>query len=127
MHNTLYVMCISCPLQSDVQYRFSGAHNHRFVLDFIQRVGECYATDRLSLCFVLAILGLNVPKLFNLPETTDKGYSTAVEVRSEVSTFVQNYVRRNLLRTNLLQKMNEILVGIQPSGVICTRTYIHTG
>lgn len=93
-------------------YRFSGAHKHHFLLDFIKRVGECYAKDARS-TFVLDILALNVPELFSLPETTDKGYSKAVEVQGEVSTFVQTYIRRNSLKTSLLQKMNEILVGIQ--------------
>eukprot|EP00731_Ephydatia_muelleri_P026782 Em0018g882a len=92
--------------------RYSGAHNHHFLLEFIKRVGAHYATDRRPLEFILDLLDINVPKLFALPEKTDKGYVVAVEVQGNLSTFVQEYIHLNALTSDLLQRMNKIMSSI---------------
>ena len=90
--------------------RHSGGHNHRFLLEFIKRVGTHYATDRRPLDFILDLLDIKVPKLFALPEKTDNGYAVAVEVQGNLSTIVQDYIYLNALKSGLLQRMSKILV-----------------
>ncbi|KAL5466919.1 hypothetical protein EMCRGX_G031082 [Ephydatia muelleri] len=97
---------------NEVIDRHSGGHNHRFLLEFIKRVGTHYATDRRPLDFILDLLDINVPKLFALPEKTDNGYDGAVEVQGNLSTFVQDYIYLNALKSGLLQRMSKILSSI---------------
>ena len=74
-----------------------GAHNHRFILNFMKTVRDNYVKDGRSHDFILDLLGINVPKLFGLPEDTDKGHPVAVEVQSEFSAFIQSYIHHNAL------------------------------
>ena len=78
-------------------HRMPGAHNHRFVLNFMKTVGNHYVKDGCPHDFILDLLGINVPQLFGLPKDTDKGYPVAVEVQSEFSAFIQSYIHRNAL------------------------------
>eukprot|EP00731_Ephydatia_muelleri_P026808 Em0018g908a len=97
---------------NEVIDRHSGGHNHRFLLEFIKRVGTHYATDRRPLDFILDLLDIKVPKLFALPEKTDNGYAVAVEVQGNLSTIVQDYIYLNALKSGLLQRMSKILCSI---------------
>ena len=93
-------------------YRFSGAHEHRFLLNFIKTVGDRYVKDGRPQDFIIDLLSINVPKLFGLPADTDvREHSVAVEVQNEFTSYVLNYIRINTLKAGLLQKMSRILVG----------------
>ncbi|KAL5475173.1 hypothetical protein EMCRGX_G027240 [Ephydatia muelleri] len=94
---------------SEVTDRHSGANNHHFLLDFIKQVGAQYVTDKRPRDFILDLLKINVPMLFALPEKTDNGYDVAVEVQSNLSTFVQEYIYDNGLKKGLLPRMSKML------------------
>ena len=106
----LYVLCelYLC----ECSHRHSGAHTHRFLLEFIKTVGYRYVKDGRSHDFIVDLLGINVPQLFGLPEDTDKGHPVAVEIQSKFSAFIQSYILLNTLKIGLLQNMDKILVGI---------------
>ena len=97
---------------TDTHCRHSGANNHHFLLEFIKQVGAQYVTDQRPRDFILDLLKINVPMLFALPEKTDNGYDVAVEVQSNLSTFVQEYIYDNGLKKGLLPRMSKMLVGI---------------
>ena len=59
---------------------------------------------------LLDLLDIKVPKLFALPEKTDNGYGVAVEVQGNLSTFVQDYIYLNAIKSGLLQRMSKILL-----------------
>ena len=94
-------------------YRFSGAHGHRFLFNFVKAVGDHYVKDGRPQDFIIDLLSINVPKLFGLPADTDvQGHAVAVEVQNEFTSFVLNYILTNALKAGLLQKMSHILVGV---------------
>ena len=97
---------------TDTHCRHSGANNHHFLLKFIKSIGTQYVTDKRPHDFILDLLKIDVPKLFALPEKTDNGYDVAVEVQSNLSTFVQDYIYSNDLKKGLLPRMSKILVGV---------------
>ena len=90
-------------------YRFSGAHGHRFLFNFVKAVGDHYVKDGRPQDFIIDLLSINVPKLFGLPADTDvQGHV----VQNEFTSFVLNYILTNALKAGLLQKMSHILVGV---------------
>ena len=97
---------------TDTHCRHSGASNHHFLLEFIKRVGAQYVTDKRPHDFISDLLKIKVAKLFALPEKTDNGYNVAVEVQSNLSAFVQEYIYDNDLKKGLLPRMSKILVGV---------------
>ena len=89
-------------------YRFSGAKEHHFMLDFLKTVGHHYVTHSRPHEFIIDLLGLNVPKLFGHPADTGDGASN---VQTEFSSYLLDYIDSNAPMSGWLQKMSKILVG----------------
>lgn len=92
--------------------RFSGAHNHHYLVGFIKNVGDQYTKNEQSLDFIIDLLRINVPNLLGLPEKTNTGHHKAVEIQHDFSTYVLTYIHQNALKNGLLQSLNKILVSI---------------
>ena len=87
--------------------RFSGAHVHSFILDFLQSVAKRYQGSGRAKNFVLDLLAIRVPNLFAI----ERGEEAAgEEVQKNFKTFLQDFIRRNDLNHALLSDMNVIMV-----------------
>ena len=91
---------------------FSGAHHHRYLLNFLQSVAECYRDDGRAGELVVDLLKLKVPKLF----AVEGGREEDEAVRSEFSRFLQNYIH---LDCDILEKMGNITVREPNHQVLC--------
>ena len=88
-------------------HRYSGAHAHYFVKDFLQKVADIYKSEDRAEEFVLDLLKLQVPKLLsteNAEEAKDQ------EVRSEFKRFLQDFIKRNALEHSILTRASAIVV-----------------
>ena len=88
-------------------YRFSGAHDHYFILNFLQSVAQRYNETGRAKNFVLDLLAIRVSKLFAIEPGEE---AAGAEVQKNFKTFLQNFIRRNALKPPLLSNMNIIMV-----------------
>ena len=95
--------------------RFSGAHRHHYLLDFLQSVAECYRDDERAGDLVVDLLKLQVPKLF----AVEGGREEDEAVRCEFSRFLRKYI---LLECDILEKMSSIMVREPNHQVFCEWT-----
>ena len=95
--------------------RFSGAHQHHYLLDFFQSVANCYQRNGRAGDLVVDLLQLKVPKLFAVV----RGEKDEV-VRCQFSAFVRDYILRCDLKCTIPGKMSKILVKEPNSCVLCT-------
>ena len=108
-----YILYVLCELYyCECSCRYPGAHTHHFLLNFIKTVGDHYVKARQPHDFIVDLLNIHAPKLFGLPDVTDKGHPVAMEVQSEFSAFIQSYIHLNVLKIGLLQRMDDIIVRI---------------
>ena len=88
-------------------HRYSGAHAHYYVKDFLQKVADRYKSDSRAGEFVLDLLKLQVPKLLSI----EPGEEVAgQEVQSEFKKFLQDFIRRNALKHTILTQTSAIVV-----------------
>ena len=110
--------CCYAPSQSTpTQHtpRFSGAHHHHYLLNFLQSVARCYRDDGRAGDLVVDLLKLKVSKLF----AVEGGREEDEAVRSEFSRFLQNYIH---LECDILEKMSNIMVREPNHKVLCEWT-----
>ena len=107
----------SLPPSNHSTPRFSGAHNHHYLLDFLQSVAEHYYQDGRAGDFIMHLLQLNVPKLFAVEVGGDKDEA----VCRKFSSFLKNYILRCCLQHTLLNNMHRILVRKPSNHVLCLR------
>ena len=91
--------------------RFSGAHSHYFINDFLQSVAKRYEESKRSRDFVLDLLKLHVPTLLVIEY--GEGEDTVKEgekVQKDFKQFLHNFVLRNALKQSLLKEMSVIMV-----------------
>lgn len=95
---------VCCALSHYTSCRFSSAHQHYYLLDFLQSVAEKYREDGRAGNLVVDLLNLNVPTLFAV-----KGEEDEV-VCSRFTLFLQSYILRHDLKHTILEMMSDILV-----------------
>ena len=93
--------------------RFSGAHHHHYLLDFLQSVAECYRQDGRAGDLVVDLLKLNVPKLF----AVEGGRAEDEAVGHKFSLFLRDYLYRCALKGTFVEKMGVILVS-KPNSLV---------
>ena len=94
--------------------RFSGAHQHYYLLGFFQSVAKRYHDSRRAGNLVVDLLELKVPKLF----AVEQGEKDE-EVCCQFSAFLRDYILRCDLKHTILGKMIKILVREPNSCVLC--------
>ena len=83
--------------------RFSGAHSHYFMNDFLQSVANRYQESKRPKDFVMDLLRLRVSGLLAIdPGEHDAGE----EVQKSFKNFLQSFIRRNALKQTLLREMS---------------------
>ena len=105
------IIYVSYLIQTQHTLRFSGAQNHRYLLDFLNSVAQRYIKDGRAGDLVVALLKLEVPKLF----AVEGGGEKDEDVREEFSDFLKNYIFRCKLKCTIHKKMESILVRKQNS------------
>ena len=91
--------------------RFSGAHSHYFINDFLQSVAKRYEQSKRSRDFVLDLLKLHVPTLLVIEYGEgDDTVKEGEKVQKDFKQFLHNFVRRNALKQSLLKEMSVIMV-----------------
>ena len=85
-------------------YRFSGAHAHNCIHDFLQSVAKRYEESGRAKDFVLDLLALRVFKLFAIESEEDKA------VQESFKASLLAFIRRNALKHALLSDMTVIMV-----------------
>ena len=87
--------------------RYSGAHGHYYIKDFLKSVANRYLVDGRAGDFVLDLLRLKVPRLLALePGEEEAGQA----VQDEFKRFLQDFIRRNALKHTILSQITDIVV-----------------
>ena len=95
--------------------RFSGAHAHYFINDFLQSVAGMYQESGRARDFVLDLLWLNASGLLAIDPGTGERETSKEEgekVQKDFKQFLHNFIRRNALKHSLLGEMSVIMVWI---------------
>lgn len=87
--------------------RFSGAHAHYFIHDFLQSVARQYQESGRAKDFILDLLVIKVNRLLAIEPGDEEAGG---EVQRNFKGFLQDFIRRNALKHSLLLEMNSIMV-----------------
>ena len=102
----IYVSNLCISLQTQHTLRFSGAQNHRYLVNFLKSVAQRYDKDGRAGDLVVDLLKLKVPKLF----AVEGGGEKDENVRHKFSGFLKNYIFRCKLKRTIIEEMKKILV-----------------
>ena len=87
--------------------RYSGAHAHYYVTDFLRKVADRYNCEGRAGDFVLDLLKLQVPMLLSIEPRNE---AAGQEVQSEFKKFLQMFIRKNALKHTILTQTSAIVV-----------------
>ena len=94
-----------------VTVRFSGAHSHFFLNDFLQSVAGRYQESKRPRDFILDLLKLHVPTLLIVQYGEGEGIAREGEkVQMDFKQFLHKFIQRNALKHSLLKEMSAIMV-----------------
>ena len=85
---------------SEIVARFSGARNHLFLLDFLEKVSEGYLASKREQEFIVDLLQLKVPLLFALEQGTEEAAEKEdKEVARKFTVLVRGYIIKHSIPT----------------------------
>ncbi|CAI8008749.1 hypothetical protein GBAR_LOCUS5961, partial [Geodia barretti] len=96
-----------------VSERFSGAHSHYFINDFLQSVAGKYEESKAK-DFILDLLTLRVSGLLAIDPIAEEEEEIARgdKAQKDFKKFLHNFIRKNALKHSLLQEMAVIMDSI---------------
>lgn len=90
-------------------YRFGGAQNHTFVLEFLITVADSYLTERRPKEFIYHLLNMNIPGLFAVERG---GGNESKSVSITFVTFLKEYIQRHSLTSAVISHVSTVWVSI---------------
>ena len=97
----------SCPLFVTLTYRFTGAHSHYFLEEFLQKVARNYLESSRAERFVLHLVQMRMKSFL----TND--CQRCIEIQVKFKRNLQDYIQRCCVKHYLLLLIDCILVSLR--------------
>lgn len=100
-------------------YRFPGAENHAFILEFFTYIGDHYLGEKRPKEFIFHLLNINIPGLFCIEPGKEISH-VAQSIPVSFKTILREYIQRNRLNSAVVGHVTAIWVSAVIHTCTCT-------